>query len=222
MLAFALSSCNNDDDGDLVVPAAPISYVSLYHASPDAPPIGIFLDERQVTYAPLRYTNFTSYLNFYSGERQMRVRTAGAANVIMDTTFTYEDGRAYSLFYVNQLQSIEALLVKDSLVIPPSGQAAIRFVHLSPDAPAVDVVQSGENPAALFTNQVYRQATPFKLVESGLQSFTVNTTGSPSTVLSIPDINLLPGGIYSIVVRGFATPPAGNNNTLGAQVILKN
>lgn len=58
-LSIGLSSCNKDDDSNIVVPAE-IFYVSLYHATPDASAINVFLDERLVKYNSLRYTNFTS------------------------------------------------------------------------------------------------------------------------------------------------------------------
>lgn len=222
-LALGLTSCNKDDDTDVVEPAD-ISYVSLYHFSPNAPAIDIFFDNRRVNYNPLRYSNFTSYLNFYSGERNMRVRPANASNVIIDTTLTLMQGQAYSLIYVNPLTSIRALLVKDSLVALAAGQAAVRFIHLSPDAPAVDVIRFAENETArpLFGNQAYLQASPFVLVESGVQSFEINTAGGVAPVLSVPDVNLLSGGVYTIIARGFATPPPGNNNTLSVQIIMNN
>lgn len=220
-LTVGLSSCNNDDDNGVVEPAE-ISYVSLYHASPNAPAVDVFFDNRRVNYNPLRYTNFTSYLNFYSGERNMRVRPAGASNVILDTTLTFMEDQAYSLFYVNRLANIQALLVKDSVAAPAVGQAAVRFIHLSPDAPAVDVMRMDETATPLFGNQAYLQASPFKLVESGIQSFEINTAGGVTPVLSIPDVNLLSGGVYTIIARGFATPPAGNDNNLSAQIIMNN
>jgi len=220
-LSIGLSSCNKDDDNDVVAPAE-ISYVSLYHASPDASAIDVFLDERRVNYNPLRYTNFTSYLNFYAGERQMRVRPANAANVIIDTTFTFMKDQAYSLFYVNRLANIEALLVKDSLVAPTVGQAAVRFIHLSPDAPAVDVMEMDESGTSLFANQSYLQASDFKMIESGVQSFTITVAGGSAPVLSIPDVNLVSGGVYTIIARGLVFPPAGNENNLSVQIILNN
>lgn len=220
-LALGLSGCNNDDENDIVEPAA-ISYVSLYHASPNSPAIDVFFDDRRVNYNPLRYTNFTSYLNFYSGERNMRVRPAGASNVIIDTTLTFMENQAYSLFYVNRLANIQALLVKDSLMAPAVGQAAVRFIHLSPDAPAVDVISMDETGTSLFTNQAYMQASQFKLVDSGVRSFEINIAGGATSVLSIPDVNLLSGGVYTIIARGFVTPPAGNENNLSAQIIINN
>lgn len=105
VLAFSFAGCDDDDDEDNVEPVS-VSYVSLYHASPDTPPFDVLMENRQINYFPLQYGRYTGYLNFFAGERSMRVRPAGDANVIIDTTFTFEEGEAYSLFYVNERSDI--------------------------------------------------------------------------------------------------------------------
>lgn len=220
LLVVGTTSC--DDDDPEVIEPVDVSYVSLYHASPNAPALDIFLNNRQVNYLPLRYSNYTGYLNVYSGARNMRVSPAAAENVILDTTLTFLVDRAYSLFYVNNLSDIEALLIRDSTVTPAAGQAAVRFVHLSPDAPAVDVIRIDENRNTLLSDLAYLQASPFMMVESGLQSFEVNLANGSTAVLNIPDVTLLPGGIYTVVAKGYATPPPGNNNVLSADILLNN
>jgi hypothetical protein len=59
----------------------------------------------------------------------------------------------------------------------------------------------------------------------------MDVPGAPSTfeVLSggvlvdeIPDVQLQSGWFYTIVVRGYATPPPGNTNGIEAQVVINN
>lgn len=224
LMVVSLASCEKRDD-DVVEPVS-IAYVSVYHASPDAPPVDILMENRQINFYPLQYSRYTGYLNFFSGERNMRVTPSDAANVILDTTFTFVEGEAYSLFYVNQLANFQALLVEDELVLPEAGNAAVRFVHLSPDAQAFDLIRTiednGGNTSAIAENHEYLEASDFTIVESGLQSFEVRTAGSENVLLSIPDVNLLSGRVYTIVTRGFQTPPPGNTNNLGAQILINN
>ncbi len=66
----------------------------------------------------MQFAGYTSYLNFYAGHRNIRVSPFNADNVIIDTTLTFTEGQAYSLFYVNRVANIRALLVKDSRVNP--------------------------------------------------------------------------------------------------------
>lgn len=222
-MAISIAGCEKRDD-DVVVDPVSVAYVSLFHASPDAPPVDVLMENRQINFYPLQYTRYSGYLNFFSGERNMRVRPVGDVNVVIDTTFNFVEGEAYSLFYVNQLNNIQAFLIEDEFVLPSPGNSAIRFIHLSPDAPAIDVVRivedNGSSSDVVADNQDYLEATDFMTVESGLQSFQVKVAGSENNLLSVPDINLLSGGVYTFVVRGFHAPPPGNTNNLGAQILI--
>ncbi|WP_162342060.1 DUF4397 domain-containing protein [Cyclobacterium salsum] len=216
-----ISGCEVDDDD--VVPLPEISYVGLYHASPDAPSLDILMENGRINYYPLRYADYTNYLNFYAGERTMRVSPVNASNVVVDTTFTFETGAAYSLFYVNEYDDMQAMLVEDEEVSISSGEASVRFVHLSPDSPEVNVTRIMEDEmTTLVEGNAYLEATEFVTVDSGVQSFQVNLTDGGAEVLSIPDLNLRSGGVYTIVARGYNTPPAGNNNNLSADVLINN
>jgi hypothetical protein len=104
----------------------------------------------------------------------MRVSPVNASNVVLDTTFTFETAAAYSLFYVNEYARIlQALLVEDEVVSLSSGEAAVRFVHLSPDSPEVDLNRSmGDDTTVLWLEEMLIwMPLPFTIVDSGVQSF---------------------------------------------------
>lgn len=221
LIAGLITGCEVDDDD--VVPLPDISYVGLYHASPDAPSLDILMENGRINYYPLRYADYTNYLNFYAGERTMRVSPVSASNVVVDTTFTFDTGAAYSLFYVNEYDDIQALLVEDEEVSISPGEASVRFIHLSPDSPEVDVTRSmNDEMTTLAEGSMYLDATEFITVDSGVQSFHVSLADGGDEVLSIPDLNLRSGGVYTIVARGYSAPPAGNNNNLSADVLINN
>lgn len=222
LIISMISGCDLDDDEDLQ-PLPDIAYVGLYHASPDTPPLDVNMENGRINYYPLRYSEYTDYLNFYAGERTMRVNPFNASNVVLDTTFNFEPNVAYSLFYVDEYADIKALLIKDDPESLSDGESAVRFIHLSPDAPEVDLIRmDGEESTALAEGNEYMEATPFSVVESGVQSFTVNSSDSDEELLSLPDLNLRPGGVYTIVAKGYNNPPAGNQNNLNADVLINN
>ncbi|NHE57850.1 DUF4397 domain-containing protein [Cyclobacterium plantarum] len=221
MIAVVISACDVGDDDP--VPLPDISYVGLYNASPDSPPLDILMENGRINYYPLRYSDYSNYLNFYAGERTMRVSPVNASNVVVDTTFNFEPEAAYSLFYVNEYDDIQAFLVEDEVLSLSSGEAAVRFIHLSPDSPEVNLVRSVEDETTVLADgNAYLDPTSFMAVESGVQSFQVNLTDNGEEVLSIPDLNLRSGGVYTILARGYNNPPAGNNNNLSADVLINN
>ena len=47
----------------------------------------------------------------------------------------------------------------------------------------------------------------------------ITSGGNASKTLELPDIEFREGAVYTVVVRGYSTPPSGNTNVLSAEVI---
>ena len=213
-----LAACDDDDDLDLQEDNAQVMVV---HASPNAPAVDLYVDDTKVNATALNYPGNTGYLEVESGNRNFKVTPAGAGagSAVINATVPLEADQAYSVFAVNTLSNIEALVLEDDLTEPASGKAHVRFVHLSPDAPAVDIAV--QNGPVLFSNIQFKGSTAFVPVDAGTYTLEVRPTGSNTAVLS-PQVQLTNGAIYTIFAKGFLTPPANNNNTLGAEVIINN
>ncbi len=84
----------------------------------------------------------------------------------------------------------------------PSGETKVKFIHLSPDAPAVDIAVKGGD--VIFPDISFKQATDYL----GLTPMTVNlearVAGSKNSVLSVPNVKLSPNQAYTIVAVGLA------------------
>jgi hypothetical protein len=214
---FAMVGCM--DDKTTEVQPVPVSYVSIYNASPDAPGLDVIVDERRINSNPFDYTDYSGYLNFFTGNRNIKVNAANATNSYVDTTFNLLDGKAYSLFLIDRASKLEALLVRDSAAAPEAGKAMIRFIHLSPDADALDVVAKGATDTTAFNATSFKQASQFQSVNAESVTFDVKKAGAADTLLSSNNINLQAGGYYTVIVRGFANPPAGVSNGLTIEVL---
>ena len=215
VLLVLLASCMDDSD-DYVSEPVEVAYVNIYHAGPDAPDMDIVVDGRVINTYPFGYTTSSGYLNFFTGDRSMQFRAQNAANALIDTTFNLVDGRAYSLFAINRLADIEALLVVDSAAAPASGKAMVRFVHLSPDAPALSVSAQGVD---LFNEVSFREAAAFREIDAKTYTFQLTAADGADVALSTGNVEVKPGQYYTLIVRGFATPPAGNSNVLSVEVL---
>jgi hypothetical protein len=212
-LVLLLSSCLDDDDQN--VAPVPVAYVSIYHESPDAPLLDVTVDGRTVN--RLEFTDYTGYLNFYTGDRNLKVNSFNATNSLVDTTVNFVDGGFYSVFIVNNLTNVETLAVRDSSSAPAEGQAKVRFINLSPDAPALDVTANEGSP--LFTSRAFKTPSEFIDVDAKESSFVISPAGGTDELVSVSDVDLRPGKFYTIIARGFRNPPAGNNNVLSVEVI---
>ncbi|MFD2512884.1 DUF4397 domain-containing protein [Pontibacter locisalis] len=219
MPAMLFVSCDDDDDDlDLLEDSAQVMVV---HASPNAPAVDLYVDNQKVNASALNYPNNTGYLDVEAGNRNIKVTPAGAGvnDAVINANVDLDEDVFYSVFAADVVSSIEPVVLVDDLTEPAAGRAHVRFVHLSPDAPAVDIAV--QNGPVLFSNIEFKENTAFMPVNAGSYTLEVRPTGSSNAVLT-PTVNLVEGGIYTIFAKGFVTPPAGNNNTLGAEVIINN
>ncbi len=216
--AMLFTACNNDDD---VAPIEnqDISYVSLYQASPDAPDMRVVVDSRQINASPFEYANHTGYLRFYAGERTMSFGPFDGSNVVSDTTLNLMENEFYSIFVTDEYPEVQPLIINDTNEAPDEGMAKIRFLHLSPDAPAVNL-EADEMEMPLAESAMFNEIADFMEVEAGNYDLTVNTSDGDETVLEIPNTVFQEGGFYTVIVRGYANPPAGNNNDLTAEILI--
>ena len=213
-LVLFMASCLDDDDSQNQM--TPVAYVSIYHASPNAPELDVIVDDRQVN--RLDFTDYTGYLNFYTGQRNFRINPFNASNSLIDTTITFNDGAFYSVFIVNDLPNVEALTVRDSADAPADGKAKVRFINLSPDAGPLEVT-ANDKDSSLFDAGAFKQPSSFVEVDAASSSFVLSPEDGSEALVTVSDIELRPGRFYTIIARGFANPPAGNNNELSLEVI---
>lgn len=213
-LVVLLAACSLDDDRNAV--PVPVAYVSFYHASPNAPELDVYVDQRPVN--RLEFTDYTGYLNFYTGNRNFKINSLNASNALIDTTVTFEDGGFYSVFIVNDVSNVETLTLRDSADAPGEGKAMIRFINLSPDANALDL-SINDDTTPVFSAKEFKQPSEFTEIDASESSFVVKTAGGSEALVSVSDIDIRPGKFYTIIARGFANPPAGNNNALSVEVI---
>jgi hypothetical protein len=214
LIPFA-AGCSKDDDN----PMAPVltSSVMAVHASPDAPAVDLLVDNA-VAGTNLAFPNNTGYLTVNAGLRSIKVNAAGTATTVIDADLDFPAGTSTTVFAVDSLSKISAVVLSDDLTAPASGKAHVRFVHLSPDAPAVDVgVQGG---AVVFGNKAFKEFTAFTPLDAGTYDLEVRLAGTSTVVLPLPGISLTAGKIYTVFARGFVG--GAGAQALGAQIIVNN
>lgn len=219
LLTTGLTSCLNNDNDDSLS-NIPVAFVSLYHGSPDAPDLDIEVDNRQINTYPFEYADYTGYLRFFTGQRNLKFGPYSASNIVIDTTVTFEADKAYSVFVTDNYDESGVVILNDNSSAPSTGKAKVRVIHLSPDAPEVDFAVQGET-SAVAEDLLFKEASEFTEINAAQYDFQVRAANDASSVfLTLPDISLQPGYYYTIIIRGYASPPSGNTNVLSAQVVV--
>lgn len=220
IIMLSLSACK-DDENTVVTPPTPKSKISVIHTSPDAPKIDILLDNAFVD--TLSFPRNTSYLEVNSGSRNVKVRATGTSIVPIEANIILDANKNYSIFAIDSLSKISALVTVDDLTTPSSGKAHVRFMHLSPDAPAVNIIANGS--VTLFANRSFNKTITsaeqaFTPVDAGTYNLQVRTVSGNVLALDLPGITLTAGKIYTIYAKGFL---GGTGvQALGAQIIVNN
>jgi LPXTG-motif cell wall-anchored protein len=191
----------------LAVPAAAQSgngLVRVIHASPDAPAVDVFVDGTAVLQG-VEFPAISNYLPVPAGAHTFKVAPAGAGvdAAVITAEATIESGNAYTIAAINQLANIEGKIFNDDLAAPASGKAHVRVLHLSPDAPAVDV-KTQDGSTTLFSNLSYPNASGYLPVDAGTYDLKVTPTGADDAVISLDNTTLKAGTIYDVVAVGLA------------------
>ncbi len=208
-------SCKEEDP---IEPVITNSRVLVLHASPDAPGVDLLVDNVKVNNSALTFPNNTGYLTVASGARNFKVNVAGTPTTVIDANATLTADASYTIIAANTVASIEPIVLEDNLTAPAAGKAHVRFIHLSPDAPAVDIAVTGG--PVLFPNASFKSATAFTPVDAGTYSLEARVAGTTNAALTVPGVVLESGKIYTVFARGLLS--GTGESALNASIIVNN
>lgn len=214
-----LASCSKEDD----VAAPTSARVMVVHASPNAPAVDVRVNNT-VALSNVAYPANSSYSSINAGSTNIKVSPAGSTNYVIDATLDLKSNTNYSVFAIDSVSKIKAAVVMDDLTAPAAGKSHVRFFHFSPNAPAVDIAVTGG--PVLFSNRMFNDQSTnsslsnFTPVDAGTYNLEVRLAGTNTVVLSLPNVMLTAGKIYTVFAKGFVG--GTGMQALGAQVIVNN
>ncbi len=202
------------------VAAADTAKVRVLHGSPDAPAVDVVVDGSKVLTA-VPFGAISEYLTVPSGAHQVQVFATGTTTgAVIDANLTLDAGKAYTVAATNAVAKIEAQVIVDDPAASCS-TAKIRAVHLSADAPAVDVAPNGSAAdAALVKGLVYPKNTGYLAVKAGAYDLDVRLAATTTVALALGTLNVADCNSYSVFVVGSAASPAVGGNGLKAIVAV--
>lgn len=209
--AVLFTSCKKEED------VHEHANVMVVHASPDAPGVDLLVDGTKKNSAALNFPNNTGYLELEAGTRNLKVNVAGSTTTVINADVPFTKDMSYSVFAVDSVSVISAIVLTDDLTAPAAGNAHVRFIHLSPDAPAVDVAVASTGDV-VFGNKAFKEYTAFTPLAAGSYSLDVRVAGTSTVALVLPTITLEAGKIYTVYAKGFLGGTGAQ--ALGAEIIV--
>ncbi len=209
LVAITFASCGKDD---VVTPK--ISALSVVNAAAGSPALNVFIGENKVSTDLFTFGKDISYLNAYSGEREVSFyqgtdkKTSGKFNL--------KDGKFYSLFLAGKWPETELVLLQDSLTQPATGKAHIRFVNMGKDAGELNLGLT--NGSTLITQKAYKAGSDFIAVNGNTAyTFVIRKHSALADTVSIPAVTLEAGRSYTIWAKGLKAEAGAD--ALGLAVI---
>ena len=215
-ISFTFISCS-DDNNDGMSSKVEQAQVLVVHASPDAPGVDLLVDGAVVG-TNLQFPNNTGYLAIDEGTRNIKVNVTGTNTTVIEADLPISKDTYYSIFAVDSVSKLTPLVVADDLTNPTPGNAHVRFLHLSPNAPAVDITLT--DGTVVFGDNAFKDGTSFTPLPAATYDLQVRVQGTSTVVLNLPGITLEDGKIYTVFAKGFVG--GSGSQALGAQIIVNN
>jgi len=217
--ALFFTSCTKDE-------AALNANLMIVNASPNGGNLDAAVNGSAVA-SGITYPGNSGYKVVTSGSSNVRVTESIGGTEVLNGNVNLEGGGNYSLYIVDSANKRKATIVRDDLSAPSSGKAKVRFFHLSPNAPAVDLALSGSGSTDInFTNRGFNDISTntsysaFQEVDAAGLNVTIKLAGTSSVIGVVPIPALTAGKIYTFFVKGFAS--GTGSQAFGIEVIQHN
>ena len=178
------------------------SLVRVFHAAPQAPNVDVYVND-QMVFSNLAFGDFTRYVYLDEGEYNVSVYLAGQKDrPVINQMVDVPSQQIFTIAATENLDNLGLLVIPDKVSKSPSqNYSSVRVIHLSPNAPGVDILVDGDT---LFEDVAYGEGTDYVDLNPGTYNVNVVLNTDKSVVLPLK-VTLNPDKIYTIYIIG--NPP---------------
>ncbi len=175
--------------------------VRVVHASPDAPAVDVWV-EGSVIFENVEFEEISEFVEVPAGTYNVQVVPAGATEpVVIEADLDLAAAFDYTVVATDFLANITPIIMTADGSTPSSGNAFLRFLHASPDAPAVNIAVADGGPV-LISNVGFQQGSAYEEVPAGTYDLEVRVAGTPDVVLSLPGVSIADGDVVTAYATG--------------------
>lgn len=178
------------------------SLVRVFHAAPQAPNVDVYVND-QMVFSNLAFGDFTRYVYLDEGEYNVSVYLAGQKDrPVINQMVDVPSQQIFTIAATGNLDNLGLLVIPDKVSKSPSqNYSSVRVIHLSPNAPGVDILVDGDT---LFEDISFGEGTDYVDLNPGTYNVNVVLNSDKSVVLPLK-VTLNPDKIYTIYIIG--NPP---------------
>jgi hypothetical protein len=118
---------------------------------------------------------------------------------VLNKKITVEPGKSYTLAAIDSVKKMRLLVFQNQPTVPRN-ESKVRFIHLSPDTPPLDIAVKDRD--VIFPMVSYKQTTEYLGLTPMTVDLEVRGTGSKTVLLPMPRVHFMPNESYTIVFVG--------------------
>jgi hypothetical protein len=148
------------------------------------------------------YCGQYGYYYFVTGSRSFRVYLTNTNISVASDTIVLAEDEKYTII-ANDLEATinpELLAYPDTLALPATGKVFLRFIHVSADAPDLNVHDA--NDSLLVSILVHYQSSAYLELDAGTHEFDVYFSDSLVPYTTLDPFTLISGNNYTVVLSG--------------------
>lgn len=192
------------------------SLVRVLHALVSGEELDVYIDGFPF-YMDVRFAQFTPYIYVPEGNHRFSVylkdeREKPLAEVNIDV----KNDELITAAIIERNNKVDILPIPEERGVPEDNTSKIKFVHLVPELPNINVLIGGEE---VFNNVGYTDYTEYKNVPIGEYKMDIELTENKKTVLSNL-VNINPNRIYTFYAIGIS-PNVDMIQTLDGATLLQ-
>lgn len=185
------------------------SFVRFLHVSPGSPSVNVSLDGKILEE---NLDNIGQYFPVEQGDRHIQLIDSGdETNPLIDTQVGISSDEKITLALIGTFPDLVLLPIPFDVAPISQSEVLVRFTHLSPNTPNVDVkLVDGEN---IFKGIEYKQITDFITIAPGVYHIQLKLADKEETLFTSATLELEAGEAYTIYVTGLLgeNPPLDLN-----------
>ncbi|MFC0523280.1 DUF4397 domain-containing protein [Pontibacillus salicampi] len=174
------------------------SYVRVFHASPNAPNVDVYVNGQPIL-QNVAYKQVSDYIPVMPGDYQIIITPAGKQEAVLTKDVSVPANAAVTLAAAGKVENLQLVAYQDD-INPEMGKAKVRFIHLSPDAPNVDIAVAGGD--VLFSNVGFTEASDYITIPQTTVDIEVRPAGSNKAVLTLKGVKFENGQVYNVAAVG--------------------
>jgi hypothetical protein len=157
----------------------------------------------------------SSYMELPAERHEFKLVSAGSgpATPLVTNSESPTAGKHYTVVAMDGVNGSPILApVSDDLAQPDPGKAKVRVIHAAPGVKKVDIYPAGSKKAIL-DGVDFKDATDYKEVDPVLTEIDVRTEGGKGSAVTIRNVALQAGKLYTLVLMG------GNGEPVTSKII---